>query len=131
MNFIRASNVHAGLVARETRQLVSNYPDKSVYVIPSETRVFKKNVATKLNRRKLRIFKFNPTSYRLKGTEFQKVGTLSRVLLFHEAAIQLKVYIFSRDDWSMDRKRQMDRESNEIAMEMKFFRSTDIVLDRV
>lgn len=31
----------------------------------------------------------------------------------------------------MDRKRQMDRESNEIAMEMKFFRPTDIVLDRV
>lgn len=44
--------------------------------------------------------------------------------------IQLKVYIFWRDDWSMDRKRQMDRESNEIAMEMKFFRPTDIVLDR-
>lgn len=31
----------------------------------------------------------------------------------------------------MDRKRQMDRESNEIAMEMKFFQPTDIVLDRV
>lgn len=44
--------------------------------------------------------------------------------------IQLKVYIFWRDDWSMDRKRQMDRESNEIAMEMKFFRPTDIVLDQ-
>lgn len=45
MNFIRASNVHAGLAARETRQLVSNYPDKSIYVIPKVKRAYLRNVA--------------------------------------------------------------------------------------
>lgn len=45
MNFIRASNVHAGLAARETRQLVSNYADKSIYVIPKVKRAYLRNVA--------------------------------------------------------------------------------------
>lgn len=86
----------------------------------------------KLNRRKLSIFKFNPfffipiKGYRISENE----NTIVPYYCSTEAVIQLKVYIFWRDDWSMDRKRQMDRESNEIAMEMKFFRLTDIVLDR-
>lgn len=99
MNFIRASNVHAGLAARETRQLVSNYPDKSIYVIPSETRVFKKRCnELKLNRRKLSIFKFNPFFlYRLKGTEFQKMRTLSRILLFHRGSDPVEsIYFLTR-----------------------------------